>query len=1076
MKHTLPLALLLVLILSGAWVTASVVPAPRPTDPEASTDTTRGAPIPPPDPDDPLIFDVQPFEAQQGQQVSIQGFNFGSAPQVTFNGTVAPIFERRTHNAVMTVVVPSGATSGPLIVTNTDTAEASNPADLIVAPGTYTPACSLVGTITDNTMAPLADATIVATDPTTGLVVGTDVSDASGNYSVGLPAVGEYQMSIRPPHGTPFVLMRDVAACPGTLNHQFVVGSQVSGRLVETQIPNDPVPNALIYIWMAGGGGNARKASDANGEFSFYVTDGTYNLFIIGPPGGRQITQFLPGLVVSGATPLGDIALDLGWLLSGTAQYKDDTGTRPAGVAVELTDSEGGFAGYTYSLLDGRFWLPGPAGTDNTLTLGGGGVDLEVRSIDLTSDTGMDHPLTVYSPDAHIPTLPMIIETEYLSLQPGQPTSIDGVNFGGSSVSVRFPDGVGGWVDGDDTVVDPIRGLIATRVPALAVSGNVHVRVDGVDGPGYPLTIDPGVHVPGSYTVSGTVTDGSDPVEGVLVALTHSDCDHEDLVDYDVTDASGFYTLHHSTGHHWMYILPPVASGLTFDATEFPNLTGNTVMNRVLGVGESVSGRLVDSGTGPVGATSAPIRNVLIEAEGPGYEWLLSDASGLVSMHLASGSYDLYFEGPQRSRYLKNYVFTGAPADLGDVPLDSGHFVEGYIVDEAGVGLPGIEVTATDTGTWVTQGSTLTLGDSGYFRLAVPVGVYNIDFWMHSELDYYLPSLPDVNVWTDTLFYPDFEAVQAAHIQGTVYRDDGTTPVPDVGVSATDFISGFWSGWTASCADGSYDLRLGPSSYTLTAWPENDPCLAAEHYEETPYSCNASPVAVTSSSPATGIDFTLDPGGSISGRVEDDWASGMSDVSVCVDEGLTSPCALDCTWTEGDGSYTLNHVPVGANRRVRAYSWMYPEECWDDHVECTDYDPVPVNECLNSSGIDFTLSDTPGPVPDSHYVSGAPLMTTYDQLTNNLTLMWQPTCNAEGHVLYYGNLGQYGVYTQAVCDIGMTGSITVSAPSYDVFFLIAGHTWGNEGSYGVGTGWIERPPAGGAFCGYYQDLSHNCVP
>jgi len=155
---------------------------------------------------------------------------------------------------------------------------------------------------------------------------------------------------------------------------------------------------------------------------------------------------------------------------------------------------------------------------------------------------------------------------------------------------------------------------------------------------------------------------------------------------------------------------------------------------------------------------------------------------------------------------------------------------------------------------------------------------------------------------------------------------------------------------------------------------------------------------------------------------------------------------------------------------------MYPEECWDDQVECADYDPVPVAECLGATDIDFTLSDTPGPVPDSHYISGLPLMTTYDQLTHMLTLTWQPTCNAEGHVLYYGNLGQYGVYTNAVCDIGMTGSVTVSPPSYDVFFLITGHTWGNEGSYGVGTGWIERPSAGGAYCGYSQDLSHNCIP
>ena len=38
---------------------------------------------PPPGPDDPLIVRVQPTEAQQGQQVRIEGFNFGNMPQVT---------------------------------------------------------------------------------------------------------------------------------------------------------------------------------------------------------------------------------------------------------------------------------------------------------------------------------------------------------------------------------------------------------------------------------------------------------------------------------------------------------------------------------------------------------------------------------------------------------------------------------------------------------------------------------------------------------------------------------------------------------------------------------------------------------------------------------------------------------------------------------------------------------------------------------------------------------------------------------------------------------------------------------
>ena len=87
--------------------------------------------------------------------------------------------------------------------------------------------------------------------------------------------------------------------------------------------------------------------------------------------------------------------------------------------------------------------------------------------------------------------------------------------------------------------------------------------MDGVDGPGYPLTIDPGVHDPGGYTVSGTVTDGSEPLEGVFVALLHLDCDDTLFSDYDVTDAGGAYTVNHPTGTYLLLVLPPVSSGYT---------------------------------------------------------------------------------------------------------------------------------------------------------------------------------------------------------------------------------------------------------------------------------------------------------------------------------------------------------------------------------------------------------------------------------------------------------------------------------------------------------------------------------
>jgi hypothetical protein len=1079
MKNRCAVVLTCLLVSSVLWASSSVVPSPRSTDPRAPTGTTLGAPIPAPDPDDPLIFRVQPTEAQQGQQVLIEGFNFGSAPQVTFNGTLASIVARRLDLAALVVLVPSGAVSGALIVTNTDTAEPSNPAEFVVAPGTYTPVCSIVGTITDNTMAAVVNAEVQALDPETGLFVGLDTSDASGNYSIGLAAAGEYPIRVKAPDGTSFVSIRSVVNCPGTLNHQFVVGSQLSGRLVENQIPYNPVPNALLFVWPSSGGGAVRIASDANGEFSFYLVDDTYDFFIIGPPGGRQIADYSPGLVVSGASPLGDIPLETGWILSGTAQYQDDSGTRPWNGYIELTDSQGGLAGYGYAIVDGNFWFAGQHGTNNTLTIGGSGaVNLEVQSIDLTTDTGLDHTLTVYSPDAQIPTLPTIIDADFLVLKQAQSTAFEGVNFSGSSVSVRFPDGVGGWVDGVDMHVDSVRSLIVTRVPALAVSGNVHIRVDGVDGPGYPLTIDPGVYDPGSYTVSGTVTDGSDPLEGVLVALLRIDCDDDILSDYDVTDAGGSYSVNHATGDYFLALLPPVPSGLPLTLVPLPNLTGNTISDATLEAGDNLIGRIVDSGIGPIGATSAPIRNCFIEAGGVtgAWEWVLTDASGLLSVHLVPGTYEIFIEGPQQSRYLTDYVSSATPADLGDVPLDSGYFIEGHVVNELGVGLPGVHVSARDTATWDRMGSVMTVGDTGWFRLAAPAGSYQIEFWMHDDLDYDLPIFEGVDVWTDTVLYPDFEAVPAGHIQGTIYLSDGVTPVPGAGVSVNDFDTGNWFGWTNGCADGTYDVRIGPGTYSVAAMPEDDPCLATEHYANTPYSCNAAPVAVMSNMATTGIDFTLEPGGSISGRVVDDWGSGVSDVSICVDEGPASPCSLTCTWPNGDGSYTLERVPVGVDHRVRATPWDYPEECWDDHIDCADYDPVPVNECLNSSGIDFTLSDTPGPVPDGHYVAGLPLTMAFDQLSQMLTLNWEPTCNADGHVLYYGTLGQYGVYTSAVCDIGMTGSVTVLPPSHDVFFLVAGRTRSTEGSYGLGSGWVERPAAGGAHCGYTQDLSHSCMP
>jgi hypothetical protein len=79
-------------------------------------------------------------------------------------------------------------------------------------------------------------------------------------------------------------------------------------------------------------------------------------------------------------------------------------------------------------------------------------------------------------------------------------------------------------------------------------------------------------------------------------------------------------------------------------------------------------------------------------------------------------------------------------------------------------------------------------------------------------------------------------------------------------------------------------------------------------------------------------------------------------------------------------------------------------------------------------------------------------------------------------VLYIGNLGDYGSYTQAVCDIGVDGEFILDSTPNDIFWIIVGRNGSNEGSYGFDSNGFQRPALGGSLCGLSQDLSATCVP
>ncbi len=93
-----------------------------------------------------------------------------------------------------------------------------------------------------------------------------------------------------------------------------------------------------------------------------------------------------------------------------------------------------------------------------------------------------------------------------------------------------------------------------------------------------------------------------------------------------------------------------------------------------------------------------------------------------------------------------------------------------------------------------------------------------------------------------------------------------------------------------------------------------------------------------------------------------------------------------------------------------------------------------------------------------------------------MTITWQPTCSADGHAIFFGQLGSFAAYTDAECAAGITGTHTMTPPPGNLFFLVVGTLDTTEGSFGVDSTGAERAASGGDICGYGQSLEAGCVP
>lgn len=280
----------------------------------------------------------------------------------------------------------------------------------------------------------------------------------------------------------------------------------------------------------------------------------------------------------------------------------------------------------------------------------------------------------------------------------------------------------------------------------------------------------------------------------------------------------------------------------------------------------------------------------------------------------------------------------------------------------------------------------------------------------------------------------DFALDQLGTVKGRVTRAADGQPLQNVAVrlyrpSETSYAYAY------SNAAGYYEI-VGRAAGTYFARTADSPSeLVDELYDNIPCepSCTPStgtPITVVEGQTTAGIDFALETGGTIAGRVTDE-QTGTPVPSYRVTAFDATGTAVSMMTTASDGSFTLRGLPTGSYfvRASREYYGSHAGELYNNipcEPSCTVTTGTPVAVANGSSltGIDFALERLGGISGTVTKAGGGALahagILVYDENGNLVQESWS------------GDLGQYYVQGLAPATYFVKASAMGYAPEvYD---------------------------------------------
>lgn len=677
--------------------------------------------------------------------------------------------------------------------------------------------------------------------------------------------------------------------------------------------------------------------------------------------------------------------------------------------------------------------------------------------------------------------------------------TIEGENFDGTATSVLFTANGGGTVAATNKFVSTGRGMIFCQVPLTAVTGNIYVVVDTVSSAGYPLNVNTSTFNPGVNTISGLVTASGPGVPNVGVAmLEQGNCGKGvKFWSCTTTDSSGYYTLYWpgSGTNYLMIILPPLSAGLAGTMTPVSG-SGNMTQNFPLTAGTTVTGTILSP-------SSTPLQNAKISFDDSGHDQLLTDASGNFSIHVTPGTWTVEADPPvgyhamfKRSESV--VIPATSPYSMGTKTLQGGIWITGTLQDDSSTPQPVVaaDIMANPDGGGNYYNEVFSRPD-GSFGIEVQASAafqLNIETARKGPLvdkqQTFGPYSADTNLGTITLGHAGF-------ITGTV-TDESATPLSDVSMAAIHSSSGSYLANTNTCSDGTYTLKV-PSAgttipvYAMVQFYGDSRPYANQTYNNKIFPCEGNIINVSGTSTYSGINFTLHPGGSVSGQVT--YYSGgapVPNMNVQVDDGNSHNCTLG-GWppTDSGGNYQFDHLPIMSSRLwVGNQPMGYSKGSYLNKIY-PDYTPVTPVAGTVTSGINIPLWTVRSPATVPNGTGGTQAGKIHKNNTDgsSVTATWDvatcPPLTNENYSLLVGvgsTLSSYGL-VGSLCDIGITGTYTGAMPAVPggerfIWFVLV-HTGGQgqtESSWGQNSLLQERngSNASNQCQDIYKDTSHTC--